>query len=288
MFVFHSNLRDTKSNMVDSENAKEYNPLVEGGTRITFNDLHFAYPVPEAAIDKQLSRPILQGMTFDVEEGKTVALVGTSGCGKSTLLRLLYRFYNPEAGSITLGGEDLRNLSNESVRKAIAVVPQDTVLFNESIYYNIAYGDLNASREEVVAAAKKAHIHDTITSFPDGYDTVVGERGLKLSGGEKQRVAIARAILKKAPILLCDEPTSSLDSHTEMDIMNNLKEIGKNNTTLIIAHRLSTIIDCDEIIVLHEGKVVERGSHDELIAKGGRYNELLTMQKQIYKEEDED
>ncbi len=274
--------------MVDNENVKEYNPLLDGGTKITFNDLHFAYPVPESATDKQLSRPILQGMAFDVEEGKTVALVGTSGCGKSTLLRLLYRFYNPEVGSITLGGEDLRNLSNESVRKAIAVVPQDTVLFNESIYYNIAYGDLNASREEATAAAKKAHIHDTIMSFPDGYDTIVGERGLKLSGGEKQRVAIARAILKKAPILLCDEPTSSLDSHTEMDIMNNLKEIGKNNTTLIIAHRLSTIIDCDEIIVLHEGKVVERGSHDELIAKGGRYNELLTMQKQIYEEEEEE
>jgi ABC-type multidrug transport system fused ATPase/permease subunit len=152
-------------------------------------------------------------------------------------------------------------------------------LFNESIGYNISYGNLDASWDEVVEAAKKAHIHDTIMSFPDGYNTIVGERGLKLSGGEKQRVAIARAILKKAPIFLCDEPTSSLDSHTEMDIMNNLKEIGKNNTTIIIAHRLSTIQDCDEIIVLHEGKVVERGTHYELLAKGGRYNELLKMQQ---------
>ena len=177
-----------------------------------------------------------------------------------------------------LGGKDITDLTTDSVRKSIAVVPQDTVLFNESIGYNINYGNLNASMEEVIDAAKQAHIHDTIMSFPDGYNTIVGERGLKLSGGEKQRVSIARAILKKAPILLCDEPTSSLDSHTEMDIMNNLKEVGKNNTTIIIAHRLSTIQDCDEIIVLHEGRVVERGTHNELLSLGGRYNELLTMQ----------
>jgi len=282
-------LRDTKPRMMDSLDAQEYQPLAkDGGTRITFSDLKFAYPLPEAAIDKQTARPILQGMTFDVEEGKTVALVGSSGCGKSTLLRMLYRFYNQDHGTITLGGKDLRDLTTESVRKAIAVVPQDTVLFNESIGYNISYGDLNASWDDVVEAAKKAHIHETILTLPDGYDTVVGERGLKLSGGEKQRVAIARAILKKAPILLCDEPTSSLDSQTEMDIMNNLKEIGKSNTTLIIAHRLSTIQDCDEIIVLHEGKVVERGTHDELLAIGGRYNELLKMQQQTYEEDDDD
>jgi len=271
-------LRDTKPRMGDREGAQEYQPSTNG-TSMTFTDVEFAYPVPEAAIDKQNSRPILKGMSFDVKEGKTVALVGTSGCGKSTLLRLLYRFYDPDNGSITLGGHNLRDLTSESVRKAIAVVPQDTVLFNESIGYNIAYGDLDAPWDEVLEAAKKAHIHETIMSFPDGYDTVVGERGLKLSGGEKQRVAIARAILKKAPILLCDEPTSSLDSHTEMDIMNNLKEIGKNNTTIIIAHRLSTIQDCDEIIVFHEGQVVERGTHDELLSKGGRYNDLLKMQQ---------
>ena len=217
-----------------------------------------------------------------MEEGKTVALVGSSGCGKSTLLRMLYRFYEPNVGEITIGGKEIRDMTTDSVRKAIAVVPQDTVLFNETIGYNIHYGNLDSSLDEVIEAAKKAHIHETIMSFPDGYDTIVGERGMKLSGGEKQRVAIARAILKRAPILLCDEPTSSLDSHTEMDIMNNLKEIGKNNTTIIIAHRLSTIQDCDEIIVLHEGKVIERGSHTELLRKGSRYNELLTMQRQQY------
>jgi len=271
-------LRNTTPKMMDKKHAKEFDPAMNG-TSITFSDLHFAYPISEASIDTKQTRPILRGIEFHVEEGKTVALVGSSGCGKSTLLRLLYRFYDADAGSIALGGEDLRNLTNESVRKSIAVVPQDTVLFNESIGYNISYGDLNAPFDEVVDAAQKAHIHETIMSFPDGYDTMIGERGLKLSGGERQRVALARAILKKAPILLCDEPTSSLDSQTEMDIMTNLKEIGKNNTTLIIAHRLSTIQDCDEIIVLHEGRVVERGTHDELLAKGGRYNELLKVQK---------
>jgi len=170
------------------------------------------------------------------------------------------------------------------VQRAIAVVPQDTVLFHESIAYNLQYGDLNASWEDVEDAAKKAHIHDTILSFPDGYDTVVGERGLKLSGGEKQRVAIARAILKKAPIILCDEPTSSLDSRTETDIMSNLKSVGKGLTTVIIAHRLSTIQDCDEIIVMHEGEVVERGTHSELVRLNGRYTQLLKMQENLSSE----
>lgn len=279
-------LKDTKSRMMERDGVVEYDPHHPGGTTLSFHDLEFAYPAHETVVMTEAqdnhgkdSRPILKGMSFDVQEGKTVALVGSSGCGKSTLLRMLYRFYDPDKGSITLGGRDIRDYTMESVRRAIAVVPQDTVLFNESIGYNIAYGNLNASWDEVVEAAKKAHIHDTIMTFPKGYDTVVGERGLKLSGGEKQRVAIARAILKKAPIFLCDEPTSSLDTHTEMDIMNNLKEIGKSNTTIIIAHRLSTIQDCDEIIVLHEGKVVERGSHNELLAKGGRYNQLLKMQQ---------
>ena len=264
-------LSDTKPAIKDKEDAVEYSPTVMG-TNMTFTDVEFAYPGVE--------RPILRGMTFDVEEGKTVALVGSSGAGKSSLLRLLYRFYSPDAGAITIGGKDLADMSIKSVRKAIAVVPQDTVLFHESIKYNIQYGDLDAPWEEVVEAAKKARIHDTIMSFPGGYDTIVGERGLKLSGGEKQRVAIARAILKKAPILLCDEPTSSLDSETEYDIMLNLKEIGQNTTTIIIAHRLSTVQDCDEIIVLGEGRVVERGTHDELVAKGGRYSELLAIQQQ--------
>ena len=272
-------LRDTRPAISDMEDPQILNPSMDG-TRITFHNVQFGYPIPESASDQRIKRQILKNMTFDVEEGKTVALVGSSGCGKSTILRLLYRFYDSDKGDITVGGHNIRQLSSDSLRKYIAVVPQDTVLFNESIGYNIQYGNLNASWDEVVEAAKKAHIHDTIMSFPDGYDSIVGERGLKLSGGEKQRVAIARAILKRAPILLCDEPTSSLDSETELDIMSNLKEIGKNNTTLIIAHRLSTIQDCDEIIVLHEGEVVERGTHTELLAKRGRYTELLKMQQQ--------
>ena len=189
---------------------------------------------------------------------------------------------------MSIGGHPLEDVTMESLRRSIAVVPQDTVLFHESIGYNIQYGDLDASWDEVVEAAKKAKIHDTIMSFPEGYETVVGERGLKLSGGEKQRVAIARAILKNAPILLCDEPTSSLDSATEMDIMKNLKDIGKNTTTILIAHRLSTIQDCDRIFVLHEGQVMEEGTHDELLRLGGRYTDLLRMQQQQEQEERND
>jgi ABC-type transport system involved in Fe-S cluster assembly fused permease/ATPase subunit len=273
-------LLDTKPRIVDKPNAIDYSPDTMG-TRMSFQDVEFTYPSSK-------QRKILNGMTFDVPEGKTVALVGSSGCGKSTILRLLYRFYNPESGYMTLGGHDLEDMTTDSVQRAIAVVPQDTMLFHDSIGYNIHYGDLDAPWEEVIEAAKQAKIHDTIVSFPDGYDTKVGERGMKLSGGEKQRVAIARAILKKSPILLCDEPTSSLDSHTETDIMMNLKEIGKNRTTIIIAHRLSTIQDCDEILVLHEGRVVERGTHEKLLSLGGRYNDLLRMQQQLLLEEEED
>jgi len=271
-------LLDQKPKAVNSPDAIQYSPDAMG-TSMHFQDLEFSYP-------SSTDRHILNGMTFDVPEGKTVALVGSSGCGKSTILRLLYRFYNPGKGFITLGGHKLENLNTDSVQRAIAVVPQDTMLFHDSIGYNIHYGDLDAPWEEVVEAAKKAHIHDTIMSFPDGYDTVVGERGMKLSGGEKQRVAIARAIMKKSPILLADEPSSSLDSHTETLIMRNLKEIGKNRTTIIIAHRLSTIQDCDEIIVLHEGHAVERGTHEELLSLGGRYNDLLRMQQQLLLEEE--
>jgi ATP-binding cassette, subfamily B (MDR/TAP), member 7 len=200
----------------------------------------------------------------------------------SAILRLLYRFYDPtnsdSGGSITLGGHGLKDLTLDSFRRQIAIVPQDTVLFHESIGYNIHYGNWKASWDDVVEAAKQAQIHDTIMSFPDGYDTIVGERGLKLSGGEKQRVAIARAILKQAPILLCDEPTSSLDTRTEQEIMSNIKAVGQDRTTVIIAHRLSTIQDCDEIIVLHHGQVVERGTHQELVELNGRYTRLLRMQ----------
>lgn len=271
-------LQDTSPSIVDRKDAIKYEPD-SMGTTIEFKDVKFAYPMAAN------QRNILKSTSFTVPQGKTVALVGSSGCGKSTVLRLLYHFYEQDAGNISIGGQDLRNLTTESVQGSIAVVPQDTVLFHESIGYNIQYGDLNATWDQVVDAAKNAHIHDTILSFPDGYNTVVGERGLKLSGGEKQRVAIARAILKNAPILLCDEPTSSLDSHTENEIMSNLKELGKGRTTIIIAHRLSTIQDCDQIIVMHEGSVVEQGTHEELLQLGGRYTELLKMQETMNTDE---
>ena len=301
-------LRDTKPEIVDSEYAVEYDP-VRDGTTIEFENLEFGYKTTSpnnimsengspslsssdttatsnAAMqphEEQMTttRPILKKTTFTIPQGKTIAIVGSSGCGKSTLLRMLYRFYNPEKGSIRIGGKDVSSYTVESIRKAIAVVPQDVVLFNESIGYNLMYGNLNASWEEVVEASKKAHLHDIIMQLPNGYDTIVGERGLKLSGGEKQRVSLARAILKKSPILLCDEPTSSLDSHTEVEIMNNLKEIANNEdvTGIIIAHRLSTIQDCDEIVVMDEGRVIEKGTHDDLLRLRGRYAELVAFQR---------
>jgi len=283
-------LRDTTPAIVDPPNALEYDPVMDGSV-IEFDNLEFAYSIPpkvsskssKADENKQSSmpttnRPILRGTTFTIPQGKTVAIVGTSGCGKSTLLRMLYRFYAPDNGNIRIGGKDISMYTTESVRKAMAVVPQDIVLFNDSIGYNIHYGDLDASWDDVVEAAKRSQLHDIIQKLPNGYDTMVGERGLKLSGGEKQRVSLARAILKKSPILLCDEPTSSLDSHTELEIMNNLKEIGKDTTCVIIAHRLSTIQDCDEIIVMDEGRVIEQGNHDELMRIGGRYSELVAFQ----------
>ena len=278
-------LRDTKPAFVDKVGAVEYDPI-KNGTQIEFKELEFAYSSKRSDPDSSgklvedfSSRPILRKTTFTIAQGKTIAVVGSSGCGKSTLLRILYRFYNADKGTIRIGDKDISDYTTESVRKSIAVVPQDIVLFNDSIGYNIHYGDLNASWDEVVEAAKKAHLHETITKLPNEYDTLVGERGLKLSGGEKQRVSLARAILKKSPILLCDEPTSSLDSHTELEIMNNLKEVGKDTTCVIIAHRLSTIQDCDEIVVLEKGRVVESGSHDELMALGGRYRDLLLFQR---------
>ena len=290
-------LRDTKPAVVDRVDAVEYDSNVDG-SMIEFDNLDFAYtlsPKKEeeekkvAAKDGEAKevvgnnanhhRPILRGTTFTIPQGKTIAIVGTSGCGKSTLLRLLYRFYAPDNGTIRIGGKDISSYTTDSIRRAMAVVPQDIVLFNDTIGYNIHYGNLNASWDEVLEASKRAQLHDIISKLPNGYDTVVGERGLKLSGGEKQRVSLARAILKKSPILLCDEPTSSLDSHTEMEIMNNLKEIGKDTTCIIIAHRLSTIQDCDEIVVMDAGRVVEQGTHDELMRLGGRYAELVAFQR---------
>lgn len=290
-------LRDTKPAIVDSPNASKYDPSIDG-TCIEFDELEFAYSTsshPSKSSEESnkrvdTKRPILKGTTLTIPQGKTVAIVGTSGCGKSTLLRLLYRFYTPDEGSIRIGGRDISDYTTESVRNAIAVVPQDVVLFNDTIGYNIHYGNLNASWDDVMEAAKKAHLHETIMKLPNGYDTLVGERGLKLSGGEKQRVSLARAILKNSPILLCDEPTSSLDSHTELEIMNNLKEVSKGNdtTSLIIAHRLSTIQDCDAIAVMHEGKVVEYGTHDELMALGQRYKDLLMFQRSHPTKKDND
>ncbi len=241
------------------------------GGRIEFRDVVFGYD------DR---RPILKGVSFEVPAGKTVAVVGSSGAGKSTLARLLFRFYDVKQGAILIDGQDIRDVRQDSLRAAIGVVPQDTVLFNDSIQYNIAYGRPEASEAEIQGAARLAHIHELIMSMPEGYRTIVGERGLKLSGGEKQRVAIARTILKNPCIFLFDEATSALDSHTEREIQDNLREVSQGRSTLIIAHRLSTIADADEIIVLADGRVVERGRHAELLARKGLYAGMWARQRE--------
>ena len=212
--------------------------------------------------------------------GQTVAVVGPSGAGKSTISRLLFRFYDIDSGAILIDGQDIRAVQQKSLRAAIGIVPQDTVLFNDTITYNIAYGKPGSSREEVETAARLAHIHNFILAMPDGYDTMVGERGLKLSGGEKQRVAIARSILKQPAIMLFDEATSALDTNTEREIQQNLREVSRGRTTLVIAHRLSTVVDADEIIVLEDGRIAERGRHPALLAKNGRYAEMWRRQQE--------
>ena len=251
-------------------------PLKVAGGEVVFDDVRFAYDA---------ARPILKGVSFRVAPGETLALVGPSGSGKSTIGRLLFRFYDVTGGAIRIDGQDLRDVTQESLHDRIGVVPQDTVLFNDTIRYNIAYGRAEASFAEVQAAAKAAKIHDFIMGLPDGYDTTVGERGLKLSGGEKQRVGIARTILKDPRILLLDEATSALDTETERDIQSELRAMGRGRTVITIAHRLSTIADADRIVVLEAGEIVEEGTHESLLARQGRYHSL--WQRQAAEAEDE-
>ena len=225
-------------------------------------------------------RQILHNLSFEIPAGHTVAVVGASGSGKSTLARLLFRFYDVDAGRITIDGIDIRDFTQRSLRAAIGIVPQDTVLFNDTIAYNIAYGDPDAPLQAMVQAAQSAHIHDLIESLPDGYETAVGERGLKLSGGEKQRVAIARALLKNPGILIFDEATSALDSRSEKAIQQELERISASRTTLVIAHRLSTVVDADQILVMDAGRIVERGRHRDLVAQRGLYSHMWALQQE--------
>ncbi|MFG6442752.1 ABCB family ABC transporter ATP-binding protein/permease [Roseateles sp. LKC17W] len=263
MFV----LLDRQREVADTADARE---LAVSSAAVRFDDVHFAYD-PE--------RPILHGVSFEIPAGKKVAVVGPSGSGKSTLARLLYRFYDVGAGCISIDGQDIRTVTQHSLRKSIGIVPQDTVLFNDTVAYNIAYGRPGASQSEVEAAARAAHIHAFIAATPKGYDTMVGERGLKLSGGEKQRVAIARTLLKNPPLLIFDEATSALDSTNERAIQAELEAAGQDKTVLVIAHRLSTVVDAHEILVLEQGRIVERGRHDALLARSGRYAEMWRLQQ---------
>ncbi len=251
----------------DSPGAK---PLQVTQGHVRFDKVSFGYDA---------NRPILHELSFEIPPGKTVAVVGPSGAGKSTLARLLYRFYDISGGSLSIDGQDIRQVTQSSLRGAVGIVPQDTVLFNDTVEYNIAYGRPGASRDEVEGAAKAAHIHAFIASTPKGYETMVGERGLKLSGGEKQRVAIARTLLKNPPILIFDEATSALDSANERAIQAELKSVSQGKTALVIAHRLSTVVDAHEIVVLEAGRIVERGPHAELLARNGRYAQMWRMQQ---------
>ncbi|CAI1030578.1 Putative multidrug export ATP-binding/permease protein SAV1866 [Serratia proteamaculans] len=259
-------LLQEEQEIVDKPDAKV---LQLSAGEVSFDAVSFGYDV---------RRPILKNVSFTIPAGNTVAIVGASGAGKSTLSRLLFRFYDVSSGAVSIDGQDIRDLKQASLRAAIGIVPQDTVLFNDTLGYNIGYGKTGSSQEEIERAARLAHIHEFIVSLPDGYETRVGERGLKLSGGEKQRVAIARTILKKPAILVFDEATSALDTQTEREIQAHLREVSRDHTTLVIAHRLSTVVDADEIIVLEAGEIVERGRHDALLASNGRYAAMWQSQ----------
>jgi ATP-binding cassette subfamily B protein len=261
-------LLEKEREVADAPNASALQ--LDGSPTVRFESVVFAY---------ESTRPILHGISFEIPAGKTVAVVGPSGSGKSTLARLLFRFYDVGSGAITIDGQDIRQVTQGSVRRAMGIVPQDTVLFNDTVRYNIAYGRTDATEAEVEQAAKAAHIHDFISATPKGYDTMVGERGLKLSGGEKQRVAIARTLLKNPPIVIFDEATSALDSANERAIQAELQSAAQNKTTLVIAHRLSTVVDAHEILVLDAGRIVERGAHSELLALNGRYAQMWALQQ---------
>ena len=281
---FGSVYRNIRQSLTDMENLfslwseKPYetnqntNLLQSTEASIRFENVSFDYDI---------RRKIIQNISFEVPDGQKVAIVGPTGAGKSTISRLLFKFYNPKSGSIYVNNQNIKEISQQSLRKIIGVVPQDTVLFNETIYYNISYGNPEASEQDIYKAAKNADIHEFIKTLPDGYNTLVGERGLKLSGGEKQRVAIARAILKKPSIFFFDEATSALDTTTEKEIQKNLEMISNNKTTLVIAHRLSTAADADNIIVLDKGKIIEQGRHEELLKLNGKYSEMWNKQKNI-------
>ena len=283
-------LQETQPKITSPPDAPEL--LLTQGGGIEFNNVYFGYgdderkQLADGADDAAGSVPagsLLQGVSFTVEPGQTVAIVGGSGSGKSTILRLLYRFYDPSRGSISIDGQDLRSVELDSVRRVLGVVPQDVVLFNDTIMYNLQYGRPGASVEEIEQAARHAQIHEAIARMPNGYDTIVGERGLKLSGGEKQRIAIGRALLRNPPILLCDEATSAVDTVTEHQIFADLRALSRGRrdtrrTCVMIAHRLSTVVDADKILVLQRGKVVETGTHAELVALGGEYAMLWAMQ----------